>query len=238
MVSLKEIHIKKDQFEQNKITLKHAIVSTFFILISAVTVRIIVALLVTSKIPKENFSQIYFRFTPIFCFSSLIVLFLSILTRPNLHLKSLGFKKANIKRSLILGLLTGVGLGFAPMIIVKDTVSVFSKVFNNLQLLFLNPITYAYSWSAIICSPFFEEAFFRGLWYKVLKERMPKFIAIIIISFVFAILHPYQNPFTYLISFFVSIFFTLLYDKTNNLYSSIVAHLLYNLLITLLILKT
>jgi len=109
---------------------------------------------------------------------------------------------------------------------------------NNIQLILLNPITYSFSLYVLFLAPFYEELFFRGLWYSVLREKIPKLLAIFIISIISSILHPVQNTFMLFFQFFINIIFTVLYEKTNNLYSSISAHFLFNLSSILIYPKT
>jgi len=138
----------------------------------------------------------------------------------------LGLKKVGLKKALISGFIAGILLRILSLIRVEGF---FHKAMNNIQLILLNPITYAFSLYALFLAPFYEELFFRGLWYNVLREKIPKLLAILIVSTVSSILHQPQTTFTFFFQFIVNIVFTVLYEKTNNLYSSISAHFLLNL---------
>ena len=232
-MKINEKNKEKKPFE-NKLTLKHAIWATFYVLITSVFTNIFVTFLIFFNFPKDEYLRIYYRLSPILFISVLVVFFIYISTRRDLNLRDLGFKKSGFKKAIIFGFITGVILGFISIIIIKTNIS---RAVHNLRMLFSHPIISAYGWGAISVSPVFEEAFYRGLWYRVLKEKMSKFLVIILISLVFAILHSYMRISHYFEAFFISIFLTIIYDKTNNLYSSIIAHSLINLFRVLFISK-
>lgn len=103
-----------DSSNKNKLTLKHAIWSTFYILITgigAILVSTLIIFLIDSGLSKENFLIIFPRLTPFFYISCLVVLFLYIGTRTGLDLSCLGFKKSGLKQALIAGFIAWIILG-------------------------------------------------------------------------------------------------------------------------------
>jgi len=207
---------------------------TFLIFIIEFFLRDFIAFLLISKVSKETYVSTYYKFVPIICLIELIILFLYIKIK-NICISTLGLKKVGLRKALISGSVTGIILRVLPLIRVEDF---FHKAIMNIQLIFLNPIAYAFSLHVLFCSPFSEELFFRGLLYSVLREKIPKVLAIIIIAFISTILHPVRNTFIFFFQFFVNIIFTVLYEKTDNLYSSITAHFLFNLFSILIYPKT
>lgn len=77
--------------------------------------------------------------------------------------------------------------------------------------------------------PVAEEVFFRGFAYPVLRRRMGIKNAIILISFVFALLH--TNLVGFLPIMALGILLAYLYEKTGSLIPSITVHILHNLII-------
>lgn len=103
-----------DSSNKNKLTLKHAIWSTFYILITgigAILVSTLIIFLIDSGLSKEDFLIIFPRLTPFFYISCLVVLFLYIGTRTGLDLSCLGFKKSGLKQALIAGFIAWIILG-------------------------------------------------------------------------------------------------------------------------------
>lgn len=212
---------------KNRLTLKHAIWASFYVFITFFILIFFLSILsIAAKIPREEFNFIYFRFLPISPLLFLIVLFRYIKTKSCLSLSCLGLKKTGLKKALITGFIVAIIWEFIFLIGTKVD---FTRVLHNITVLVSHPIIYADGWSSITVGPFFEEAFFRGLWYGVLRGKIPKFFAVIIVSSVFAIVHIFTKPAQYFGVFLIGVILTLLYEKTNNLYSSIITHILINL---------
>jgi len=77
--------------------------------------------------------------------------------------------------------------------------------------------------------PIAEEVFFRGFAYPVLRRRLGIRNAIILISFVFALLH--TNLIGLLPILALGILLAYLYEKTGSLIPSITVHMIHNLII-------
>ena len=231
----------RHSLNKNKLTIRHALWISFYVFITSIIVNIFVSFLIFSNILKKDYSSINYRFSPILFLTVLIVLFLYIKTRPDLDLNCLGFKKSSVKKALRYGIIIGLTLGISKILFLKIigdplfNINLYAPIRHFLMLLF-HPVSLSGIWATISVGPLFEETFYRGLWYNVLREKMPRFVAAIIISLAFAVLHRVSAPIVYLEKFLLSLILTLSYEKTNNLYSSITAHILINF-ITFLFLK-
>ena len=85
---------------------------------------------------------------------------------------------------------------------------------------------------AVVAAPVFEELFFRGLAYPVLKERFGVAAAMLITSVVFAGIHFHEPSFLPLVGLAMAL--TVAYEATGNLAVPIVMHSLFNLTTILL----
>ena len=81
----------------------------------------------------------------------------------------------------------------------------------------------------LLVSPVCEETFYRGFVYPVLRNSLPKGLAIVLVSLFFAAVH-YQWHFMPLL-FILSCALTQAYDTTRRLTASVLIHSFYNLLI-------
>lgn len=90
-------------------------------------------------------------------------------------------------------------------------------------LLFLGSLT--------IAGPIMEEIFFRGIFLLKLKDNFNKIAALILSSFLFAILHSpgYQQ----ISAFITGLLFGIVTLKTNGIFCSIIGHILFNSLTTI-----
>jgi membrane protease YdiL (CAAX protease family) len=79
---------------------------------------------------------------------------------------------------------------------------------------------------AVVAAPLFEELFFRGFAYPVLKQRIGAAWALVTISAVFALIHfhlPSMAPL-----FALSIGLGIVYEMTGSLLAPIAMHALFN----------
>ena len=84
---------------------------------------------------------------------------------------------------------------------------------------------------ALICwttlmSPVWEEFLFRGFLLRSLRKQLPTSAAIVVSSFVFALLH--FSPATMLPLLLLGVIFGVLFVKTNNLLACMLLHTLWN----------
>lgn len=99
--------------------------------------------------------------------------------------------------------------------------SLFSKgIFSVLQMVLV-----------LIVSPVCEETFYRGFIYPVLRNKLPRFLAVGLVSLFFAAVHFQWNYFILL--FLMSCAVTVAYDKTKRLVAPVAIHAVYNILIML-----
>lgn len=84
----------------------------------------------------------------------------------------------------------------------------------------------------LLFAPFFEELFFRGCLYRVLRAHFPRFMAIAMSSFIFSFVHGYFLLFIYV--FLVGILLAYMYEKRGSLVAPLVFHMLNNIAVVLL----
>ena len=101
---------------------------------------------------------------------------------------------------------------------------------------------YALSLFGIFFAPFFEELFFRGLLYPVLRRRLHMFVSVLITASLFGLLHAPEWNFAWgpvLIIFLVGVALTLVRELANSLAASWLVHVIYNgLLMAIAIIAT
>ncbi|MDD5020094.1 MAG: type II CAAX endopeptidase family protein [Candidatus Omnitrophica bacterium] len=85
-----------------------------------------------------------------------------------------------------------------------------------------------------LLGPFLEEIFFRGCLYRALRRRMNMLYAIVLSSFIFALMHGYFFLFFYV--FLVGLVLAYLYEKTEALVAPLSFHMLNNLFVIFLFL--
>ena len=83
-----------------------------------------------------------------------------------------------------------------------------------------------------LLGPFLEELFFRGCLYRAMRRRMNVLSAVLISSFVFALMHGYFFLFFYV--FLVGLSLAYLYEKTGSLAAPLSFHMLNNLFVLVL----
>jgi membrane protease YdiL (CAAX protease family) len=85
-----------------------------------------------------------------------------------------------------------------------------------------------------LIGPFLEELFFRGCLYRALRRRLNVLAAVLVSSFVFALMHGYFFLFFYV--FLVGLSLAYLYEKTESLVAPLSFHMLNNLFVLVLFL--
>ncbi len=83
----------------------------------------------------------------------------------------------------------------------------------------------------ILFAPFFEELFFRGLLYPVLRARLSLIFAVLLTAIPFAALHGFQLAFSWgplVVILFIGIVLTLVREFTQSLAASWMVHATYN----------
>ena len=81
--------------------------------------------------------------------------------------------------------------------------------------------------SIVIVAPIFEEILFRGLIYNRLKTGMPIWIAAVISSLIFGVVHGHIIWVIY--ATLLALVFVYLFELTGSLFTCIFAHFIYNL---------
>ncbi len=92
----------------------------------------------------------------------------------------------------------------------------------------------AFSLAAIVVAPVAEEFFFRGFFYRALRNRLRVWSACLITSLVFASLHLQYlgEPWVFLIIGVFAVGCCLVYEATGNLFTVIAIHAIFNTLAT------
>ena len=87
--------------------------------------------------------------------------------------------------------------------------------------------------STVLFAPIAEEVIFRGLVYTRLRRAMPAWLACVLASLVFAVLHGQLLWIAY--AFLMGVALTLVFERTGTLWSSILVHITFNLAGTYLV---
>lgn len=90
---------------------------------------------------------------------------------------------------------------------------------------------------ATIISPALEEIFFRKLMYSSLKKNFGVLWAVVITSFLFAVVH--LNLYAFPVLFVLSAILIIIYEKDNTIFSPILLHSIFNsvMIISILFLR-
>lgn len=83
-------------------------------------------------------------------------------------------------------------------------------------------------------SPVAEEFIFRGILYRIMREKLAAWICVAAVSFIFAFIHYYFNgqaPIQALMPFLGSLIFCIGYEKTKFILTPILLHISGNLII-------
>lgn len=93
---------------------------------------------------------------------------------------------------------------------------------------------FALTFVAVLLAPLTEEIVFRAGLFRFLRDRLPRWIALLLPAMVFAALH--ANLASFLPLFLLGVFFALAYEYTGRLIVPVTAHALFNLNTILLVL--
>ncbi len=80
----------------------------------------------------------------------------------------------------------------------------------------------------IIAAPVSEELMFRKGLYGYSRDKMPRWVAIIALSLLFAVIHGY-NVQGFICTFAAGLVLTIIFEKTGNVWYSIFTHMVFNL---------
>lgn len=145
--------------------------------------------------------------------------------RYRVDFSQLGFVRANIKRLLSWGITTGVVLGILnfPYSLFINEGEVPSNYFIDLQ--YGSHIVLLFLFLVVIIIPLFEELFFRGFVYRLVKTRYDISWGFAASAGLFWIAHSFYVP--VIIS---GILYCYIYEKTNSVGTSFIAHAIRNLI--------
>jgi len=169
------------------------------------------------------------------------ILYLWVVKHKKVRFSELGF--ASDRKRIGLGILVGISVLSFYYLILRASMYPAERV----EFKFLCNIRHfsiLLLWMVIVgLGPFFEEIYYRGFIYQVLRQKWGISRALILQSIFFASMHiPKGTPpslhfirgIDFLKILFLGIIFTLLFQKTKSLWTSISTHSTYNLLNTLL----
>jgi membrane protease YdiL (CAAX protease family) len=126
-------------------------------------------------------------------------------------------------------LLRGFGIPAEP----QDLIRMFAQAKSSAMLTTLIVL-------ATVVAPFTEELIFRGAFFRFLRTRIPRFLALLVPALIFASLHIDWSTLEGFTSFapllVLALLFSLAYERTGHIGTTIVAHALFNLNTIVLIL--
>ncbi len=132
-----------------------------------------------------------------------------------------GIKTQNIRREITIGIGVAAGFGlsvlaiegaariFRPDGIILPLLGVMQP--NNLMLYLL---------TAVLIAPLAEELYFRGIFYPLLRQRLPSIGAIPLSALMFAMLHGMFNP----VQLIGGLIFAVLYEWRGNIWAAYIVH--------------
>ena len=97
----------------------------------------------------------------------------------------------------------------------------------------MNEKIFSLFFSSIIIAPIFEEIFFRGIIYAVLKKRIGVLFSIVFSSIFFSIVH--SNIYSFGVLFIVGLICAIEFERTNKIINTIFIHSQFNLIMFFLI---
>ncbi|MBF0197046.1 MAG: CPBP family intramembrane metalloprotease [Planctomycetes bacterium] len=145
----------------------------------------------------------------------------------------LGFAPLDKGKSFLTSLLTGLCAGLvasaigAGYLYTMSSVDILQPFYQAIQESAMRPEVgdYAFYLLIVVAAPIIEEPLFRGIIYNGVSRRLSPGKALLLSSFIFAVVHPVFSVFPV---FFLGILTTLTYRKTGRLESAIITHAVYN----------
>ncbi len=139
------------------------------------------------------------------------------------------------RRDLLLGIGVGIALifvGGGTLYVVREVVSVLTgetpqqpeqivACVRGASLAFMAPVV-------VVVAPIGEEIFFRGFLYTALRGRLRVWVAAVLSSLVFGLVHVY--PLLIPALFVVGLGLSLLYERRQSLLAPVVAHATFNII--------
>lgn len=108
---------------------------------------------------------------------------------------SCGIRARSIPREIMVG--AGISLAFAALVMTTDLLSRLAVSGGILKLVLQRqqvPDPLLFLVTGCVVAPFVEELFFRGMFYSMLRERLPVAISVVVSALAFAGLHGFLNP--------------------------------------------
>lgn len=220
-------------------TLLWVLLASSWVFLALLGTEILVGLLMSAILPGEAISSpvVVATFSII---AYLAALFLIIFV-PTKIPKIRDFLKSNRERLGLKGLPTWTDLGLAPIgyivtiIIVMGLTAIFSNFnwFNADEAQNLGYSIYMQGFERGIAfvelavfAPIIEELIFRGWLYGNLRVKMPKWVAILVVSALFGLVHLQWN--VGITVFAMSVISCILREITGNIYAGTLVHIINN----------
>ena len=149
------------------------------------------------------------------------------------------FNPANLVQSGLFGIGAGVMFSLFVLVVVRITKTKIPKDENNDMLVDLMKKSYGPAVVAVLPG-IFEELFFRGFLLALFLSFFDSYVAIILSTFVFWIIHVPQYKTNIVLNSVVimlSVIVSLLFIEFGTLWAPILAHCVYNYLVTLFVKK-
>ena len=115
-------------------------------------------------------------------------------------------------------------VGTVLMLLPKDWVDSFNETNEMVE----NASGFLAFFAVVILAPIFEEILCRGLILNTLRKAMPKWVAIVLSSAIFGIIH--GNPIQFIYATALGILLGWLYTKFDSIWIPMLCHLVFNLM--------
>lgn len=150
-----------------------------------------------------------------------------------LNWEDLGFKPISPRLAFI-----SVGIGFLTVFVVAQITPALNEALGldegETQAEILSRVEYSWLGAITLCLyvgalvPVAEEAFFRGVLFGYLRERLGSVPGILLSALIFAMLHQILTAFIPIV--LIGILLAFLYDRFGSIWPSIIVHMTINLL--------
>jgi|SRR5579864_1903727 len=169
----------------------------------------------------------------------LVILYIRVIRPGALSWSDLGLRPLPLDYTLRMGLAAGLG-GLVAIDVIGTFLSQFGLRPNQLEqfqfVLSEGPLSFAVLLvAAAIVAPFFEELFFRGFLFGIYRRKQPGWLAYLVSSVLFTILHlePNRMNLSQMAGLSAGIFLLALllawvYEHTGSLYPGMIAHAINN----------
>ena len=171
--------------------------------------------------------------TNIFIINLQIALVLLGLRLYGLKTSEIGWKLPASFKKIIAGICLAVAFKFAREVFIAGGVTGVSVGMNVFWSKLHNSLAYYFLFVVPFVSPVFEELFYRGFVYTVMRKKLGRKVSVIITACLFTVLHTNKLEFSFNTELFIDgIVYGLLREWDGSVWSSVAAHSTHNLLLS------